>query len=81
MSGGGIQRGSYYRDNRHSPALIRARRPYLIKNAVWGLGLFAFTGAIYMYTINAVGQDEFADVKVPDVPASKSTSDVQGQKN
>lgn len=38
-----IQRGSYYRDNRHSPALVRARRPYLVKNTLWGLGLCAFT--------------------------------------
>ncbi|KAK0746371.1 hypothetical protein B0T18DRAFT_411489 [Schizothecium vesticola] len=77
----GIQRGSYYRDNRHAPALVRARRPYLVKNTLWGLGLFAFTIGIYTYTINAVGQDEFTDVKVPDVPASKAASDVQGQKN
>jgi hypothetical protein len=32
------------------------------------------------YTINAVGQDDFADVKVPDVPASKEGGNAQEQK-
>ena len=76
----GMQRGSYYRENRHAPALVRARRPYLVKNAAVGLGLMAFTAAIYAYTINAVGQDDFADVKVPDVPASKEGGNAQEQK-
>ncbi|OAA77991.1 Coiled-coil domain-containing protein 56 [Akanthomyces lecanii RCEF 1005] len=53
---------------RQGPALIRARRPYLFKNAFTGLGLLAVVGGIYYYTLKAVGQDEFDDVKVPDVP-------------
>ncbi|KAK4229091.1 hypothetical protein QBC38DRAFT_453537 [Podospora fimiseda] len=69
MAGPGIQRSSYY-DSKHrqSPALIRARRPYLFKNAVVGLGFTALALGIYAYTINAIGQDDFDDVKVPDVP-------------
>jgi cytochrome c oxidase assembly factor 3 len=47
---------------------VRARRPYLVKNAVTGLGLLAVVGSIYWYTLNAVGQDNFEDVKVPDAP-------------
>ncbi|KAM3507538.1 hypothetical protein MY11210_007099 [Beauveria gryllotalpidicola] len=61
---------STYYDSRlrQGPALIRARRPYLFNNALTGLGLVAIIGGIYYYTLSAVGQDEFDDVKVPDVP-------------
>ncbi|KAI1852360.1 hypothetical protein JX266_002538 [Neoarthrinium moseri] len=59
---------SYYNKNAHSPALVRARRPYLFKNAVVGAGIAAFAIGVYVYTIKAIGQDEFADVKVPDAP-------------
>ncbi|KAL6908667.1 hypothetical protein GGI43DRAFT_393325 [Trichoderma evansii] len=58
----------YDRRLRQGPALVRARRPYLFRNAATGLGLFALVSGIYYYTINAVGQDDFADVKVPDEP-------------
>ncbi|TVY45774.1 Cytochrome c oxidase assembly factor 3, mitochondrial [Lachnellula subtilissima] len=61
-----IPRSSYYDAHyKQSAALIRARRPYLIKNTLTGLGLFAFTISIYAYTIKAVSQDEFEDVQVP----------------
>ncbi|KOS18676.1 Cytochrome c oxidase assembly factor 3 [Escovopsis weberi] len=58
----------YDRRLRQGPALIRARRPYLVKNAVTGLGLLGLVAGVYMYTIRAVGQDDFEDVKVPDAP-------------
>ncbi|KAM5380184.1 hypothetical protein ACJZ2D_003635 [Fusarium nematophilum] len=64
----------YDRRLRQGPALIRARRPYLFKNAVTGLGLLAVVGGIYYYTINAVGQDNFEDVKVPDQPHKPTAS-------
>ncbi|KAL4888681.1 hypothetical protein BDV59DRAFT_188148 [Aspergillus ambiguus] len=68
----GIFNSTYYgKDYRAGAALLRARRPYLFKNALTGLGLVAFTISIYAYTIRAVGQDEFSDVKVPDAPAKK----------
>ncbi|KAK5657131.1 hypothetical protein OQA88_3659 [Cercophora sp. LCS_1] len=73
-----IQRASYYRENKHSPALVRARRPYLVKNAILGLGIFTVAAGIYAYTISVVGQDEFDDVKVPDAPV-RSTK--EGQQN
>ncbi|KAH6634140.1 hypothetical protein B0J18DRAFT_415401 [Chaetomium sp. MPI-SDFR-AT-0129] len=61
-------RSSYYDSrNRQSAALIRARRPYLVKNAVVGLSVSAIAIGIWAYTIHAIGQDEFDDVKVPDV--------------
>ncbi|EAQ93561.1 predicted protein [Chaetomium globosum CBS 148.51] len=38
-----LSRSSYYDNrNRQSAALIRARRPYLVKNAVVGLSISAF---------------------------------------
>ncbi|CRK35410.1 hypothetical protein BN1708_006729 [Verticillium longisporum] len=65
----GTQRSSYYdRHLRQGPALIRARKPYIIKNAVLGLGLWTIAGGVYWYTLKAVGQDDFEDVKVPDAP-------------
>ncbi|KAJ9144462.1 hypothetical protein NKR19_g6409 [Coniochaeta hoffmannii] len=68
----GIDRTSYYNRSRgnwsQSESLLRARRPYLFKNMALGTGLFMFTGAVYLYTMKAVGQDEFEDVKVPDAP-------------
>jgi len=65
-----FQRSSYYgRRSQQSAALIRARRPYLVKNAVLGLAIAAFAGGVYAYTIHVIGQDEFDDVKVPDAPS------------
>ncbi|KAK5990538.1 hypothetical protein PT974_08807 [Cladobotryum mycophilum] len=58
----------YDRRLRQGPALIRARRPYLVRNAVTGLGLLGVVAGVYLYTIRAVGQDDFEDVKVPDAP-------------
>ncbi|KFY85003.1 hypothetical protein V500_08802 [Pseudogymnoascus sp. VKM F-4518 (FW-2643)] len=64
-----IPKSSYYDKNyKQSPALIRARRPYLIKNMITGVGIFAFTMGVYALTIRAVAQDEFEDVIVPDAP-------------
>ncbi|TAQ83637.1 hypothetical protein B7494_g8041 [Chlorociboria aeruginascens] len=64
-----LPRSSYYDKNyRQSASLIRARRPYLVKNALTGTGIFAFAIGLYAYTIHAVSQDEFEDVRVPDAP-------------
>ncbi|EMR72370.1 hypothetical protein UCREL1_579 [Eutypa lata UCREL1] len=66
----GFGSSSYYeRAHRQSPALIRARRPYLYKNAVLGSAIAAFALGVYVYTIRAIGQDEFEDVKVPSAPS------------
>ncbi|PLB44739.1 hypothetical protein P170DRAFT_439990 [Aspergillus steynii IBT 23096] len=70
----GIFNSTYYnKDARPGAALLRARRPYLFKNAATGLALVAFTIGVYSYTIHAVGQDEFSDVKVPETPASSQS--------
>ncbi|KXL49113.1 hypothetical protein M433DRAFT_115652 [Acidomyces richmondensis BFW] len=64
-----IPQSSYY-DSRNRPgaALYRARQPYLIRNALTGVGLITFVGAVYAFTIRAVGQDDFSDVPIPDAP-------------
>ncbi|KAK3309659.1 uncharacterized protein B0T15DRAFT_516125 [Chaetomium strumarium] len=70
----GIPRSTYYDSRyRQSPALIRARRPYLVKNSVVGLSIAAVAIGIYAYTIHAIGQDEFEDVKVPDAPVRSAS--------
>ncbi|KAI5865161.1 hypothetical protein GGS23DRAFT_594708 [Durotheca rogersii] len=66
----GFGSSSYYdKGYRQSPALIRARRPYFFKNVVVGTAVAAFAVGVYIYTINAIGQDEFEDVKVPSSPS------------
>ncbi|KAL2000936.1 hypothetical protein VTN02DRAFT_2452 [Thermoascus thermophilus] len=68
----GVFNSSYYgKDYRASAALLRARRPYLFKNALTGIGLFSFCIGVYAFTIRAVGQDDFSDVVVPDAPVVK----------
>ncbi|KUI66305.1 Cytochrome c oxidase assembly factor 3, mitochondrial [Cytospora mali] len=91
----GIDHSSYYtRASSQSAALLRARRPYLVKNAITGLGVAGIAVGVCtstpflfhvhpgerkntdpladVYTITAVGQDEFEDVKVPDVPVQQA---------
>nr|AEH41461.1 unknown protein [Endocarpon pusillum] len=64
-----LKRSSYYEsDYRQSAALIRARRPYLFKNMATGAAIFSFALGVYAFTIHAVGQDNFEDVKVPVAP-------------
>ena len=38
-------------------------RPFRNKNALVGGALFAFTAAVYMYTMGAVKQEDFTDLK------------------
>ncbi|KAI9846488.1 MAG: hypothetical protein M1837_003908 [Sclerophora amabilis] len=65
-----IPRSSYYdRDYRQTAALLRARRPYLVKNIVTGAAIFGFAIGVYAFTIHAVSQDNFEDVAIPDAPA------------
>ncbi|KAG9242509.1 hypothetical protein BJ878DRAFT_515084 [Calycina marina] len=65
-----LKKSSYYdKHYKQSASLIRARRPYLIRNSLTGIGLFGFCISVYVFTIRAVSQDDFDDVKVPDAPA------------
>ncbi|ETN37280.1 uncharacterized protein HMPREF1541_08271 [Cyphellophora europaea CBS 101466] len=62
-----LKRSSYYEnDYRQSPALIRARRPYIFKNAITGVAIMSFALGVFAFTLKAVGQDTFEDVVVPD---------------
>ncbi|CAK7246057.1 MAG: hypothetical protein STHCBS139747_007679 [Sporothrix thermara] len=76
----GVEHSSYYdRKLRQSPALIRARRPYLVKNTVLGLSITAFALGVYAYTIHVVGQDDFDDVQVPSEPQPSMQQRTQQQ--
>lgn len=73
---------------RASPALLRARAPYLLKNTITGFAICSLVIGICRpltdlgpdlysydpdtYTINAISQDEFEDVIVPDAPVVPS---------
>ncbi|KAK4972582.1 hypothetical protein LTR28_012175 [Elasticomyces elasticus] len=64
-----LPQSSYYdKDFRPSASLYRARQPYLVKNAFTGIAMLGFAISVYTFTIRAVSQDEFEDVKVPDAP-------------
>ncbi|KAF1832389.1 hypothetical protein BDW02DRAFT_600018 [Decorospora gaudefroyi] len=72
-------RSTYYDHRmRASPALLRARAPYLIKNTITGAAICTLVISIYSYTINAISQDEFDDVIVPDKPLDRSTQQPLG---
>jgi cytochrome c oxidase assembly factor 3 len=70
-----VNRQSTYYDGRfrQGAALVRARKQYLARNAVTGLGLVAVVAAIYTYTLRQVGQDNFEDVKIPDTPRTPAS--------
>lgn len=73
LAGGVLKRSSYYKpDYTQSAALIRARRPYLVKNAVTGVCIFAFAVSVFAFTLRAVGQESFDDVVVPSGPPPKT---------
>ncbi|KAI9647351.1 hypothetical protein NHQ30_003736 [Ciborinia camelliae] len=69
-----VPKSSYYDKNyKQSAALIRARRPYLVKNALTGACIFAFAIGVFTFTIRAVSQDDFEDVKVPAAPSKRDS--------
>jgi cytochrome c oxidase assembly factor 3 len=45
-----------------SAGLMRAREPYRVKNAVTGLAIGSFIVGVWLYSMNAVKQDNFDDV-------------------
>lgn len=78
-----LKRSSYYQsDYTQSAALIRARRPYLIRNAITGLCIMAFAAGVFTFTLRAVGQESFDDVVVPSGPPPKTPNvAVNGQQS
>jgi cytochrome c oxidase assembly factor 3 len=64
---------------RASPALLRARAPYLIKNTITGAAICSLDSPFAdTYTINAISQDEFDDVIVPEKPLDRSVQQPLG---
>ncbi|KEP53051.1 coiled-coil protein [Rhizoctonia solani 123E] len=53
-----------YRPNGYgmSPALKKARRPFVIRNAITGTAIAAFAVGVWAYSISAVKQDNFDDI-------------------
>ena len=45
--------------------MIRARRPFVFRNAVTGAVIATFAAGVFVFTLRAVGQDKFEDVIVP----------------
>ncbi|PGH08294.1 hypothetical protein AJ80_07890 [Polytolypa hystricis UAMH7299] len=73
-------RSSYYdKDYRATAALQRARRPYIVRNGVTGLLLFSFCIGVFAFTVDAVGQDDFSDVKIPAKPKEAAAAPAQQQ--
>lgn len=58
---------SYYEPHtyRMSPALLRARQPYFVKNMIGLAILMAVPVGIYAYTYNFLNQDDFDDIPIP----------------
>ncbi|KAF2467505.1 uncharacterized protein BDR25DRAFT_305540 [Lindgomyces ingoldianus] len=76
-------RSTYYdAQMRASPALLRARAPYLVKNTITGIAICGVAIGIYSYTIRVISQDEFDDVIVPDEPVKhpQASSTTEGVK-
>ncbi|KAG5356420.1 Cytochrome c oxidase assembly factor 3 [Yarrowia sp. B02] len=48
-----------------SPALIRARRPFFVRNMLALAGLTGFVAGIYGYTMYSLRTDDFSDVPIP----------------
>jgi cytochrome c oxidase assembly factor 3 len=45
-----------------SPALKRARQPFVVRNAITGTCIAAFAVGVWAYSISAVKQDNFDDI-------------------
>jgi len=70
-------RSSYYGASgfHPSPGLERARKPFRAKNALTGLAILGFVGAVYGYSISAVKQDDFSDL-----PTVSTSAGMEGVK-
>ena len=71
-----MPQSSYYKNNRPTPALDRARRQYLIPNMITGACIVSIVVGIYFMTMKLVSQDEFEDVPIPDGPRDGATANV-----
>lgn len=61
---------SRYRDPKTfemTPALYRVRKPFFWKNMAGLLLATSVPLGVYMYTINVLSQDDFADIPIPPI--------------
>ncbi|KAF9539385.1 hypothetical protein EC957_005444 [Mortierella hygrophila] len=67
---------SYYEQGfKRSPALERATAPFRVRNALTGAGIVVFCVSVYAYSIMAVRQDDFSDIKLPSHMVGQKTDD------
>ncbi|KAG0045410.1 hypothetical protein BGZ83_009395 [Gryganskiella cystojenkinii] len=70
---------SYYEKGfKRSPALERATAPFRVRNTLTGLGLIAFCGTVYAYSIMAVRQDDFSDIQLPSHMVGQKKEETSG---
>ncbi|KAG0238508.1 hypothetical protein BGW41_008159 [Actinomortierella wolfii] len=55
----------YEKGFQRSAALERATAPFRVRNAITGAAIAAFCVSVYAYSILAVKQDDFSDIKLP----------------
>lgn len=62
-----MNNNGYYEKHtyRMSPALLRARQPYFVKNMIGLVILVAIPVGIFTYTYNFLNQDDFDDIPIP----------------
>lgn len=62
-----LNNNGYYEPHtyRMSPALLRARRPYFVKNMIGLVILVTIPVGIFTYTYNFLNQDDFDDIPIP----------------
>lgn len=62
-----LNNNGYYEPHtyRMSPALLRARRPYFVKNMIGLVILVTIPIGIFTYTYNFLNQDDFDDIPIP----------------
>ncbi|GAA5905076.1 uncharacterized protein JCM6883_004958 [Sporobolomyces salmoneus] len=63
-----------------SEGLKRARAPFRTRNAIVGLGLSGFMFSVYLYSIRAVAQDDFADLQPPTEEQRRNTISIEEER-
>ncbi|RSH84718.1 uncharacterized protein EHS24_006242 [Apiotrichum porosum] len=58
----GVDMSYHPRGFDESASLMRARKPYNVRNLITGGAIVAFIASVYIYSISAVKQDDFSDV-------------------
>ncbi|KAJ1656840.1 hypothetical protein IWQ61_003654 [Dispira simplex] len=53
--------------------LRRARRPYVFRNTLTGLGIVGFALGVYMYSMLAVKQEDFDDLDIKNFSSTSTT--------